>query len=520
MFDKFSLEMKTCLLAATTAVLMPWHASAQMPVEGGKLTVAVHADMPIPDPAKVLSLLSHTVMKHVCEALVTTDDNYEIIPQLAESYAFSDENKVLTFKLRSGVKFHDGSVMSAQDVKYSLDRAKTESLNKSELVDVKSVEVVDPLTVKLTLAKASPVILTSLASPFLGSVMPKDLHITQGGDVKKPICTGPFEYVDWKPDSYLTLKKFAGYVPDSRFEGPTGLGGKRTAYLNEITFRVVPDRAARVTALETGEVDFASKLDALDVDRLAASTEVTPIEVETLEWVHIWLNVNKPPFNKVEFRRAIASAINYGAVQQIALNGKGFINASFMHPSQKSWRTPNMEKIQEYNPAKTKELLAAAGYKGEPVEILATNSIEYIASAALAIQNDLNLAGIKTTVKYLDMPGLSAEVFSKEPKYDIGFMTSSGRFDPDQHYARRLQSTTSLNKWNNPAYDALIEKGKTVMDHKERLALYDQAQQIVLDDVPLIILFNPVFFEAERKSVHGFKANAIGINRYWNVWKK
>ena len=514
------LSRRHLLFGSIASVAWPLPVAAQTgsPRMGGTLTVAMHSDAPIVDPTKTVTLNSHTVMKHICENLVTFDDNYDIIPQLAASYSIEDNGASFRFELRPDVRFHDGTKLTAEDVRYSIERQKAVSPNRSDYADLASIDVLGPLSLRFRLSNPSPVFLTALAGPLGGYIIPKDLHVQQGGEITRPVGTGPYEFVSWQPDRALTLKKFAGYVPDARFLGPTGLGGNRTAYLDEIIFRVVPDRAARVTALQAGEVQLSLRLDVSDYERLKNVAGVTAIEVPAMEWAYVWLNVTKPPFDNVLVRRAVAAAINYPEMIEIAVGGHGILNTGPLHPTQKGWRDAAMARLFKYDPAEARKLLREANYKGEPVELYTSSSVEYMSNAALAMQQDLAAVGIKVDIKALDTSGLAAKVFAKVPEYGLGMMTSSARFDPDQLYYRRFHSSNAVNKWKNAKFDALLEKARMEMDRTKRLELYGQAHEEMMRDVPLIVLFNPSFFEARSNKLRNFTEMSMTMPRFWNVW--
>lgn len=517
MFDRRLVRwgLLSLLLAAFSASAL---AADPAPKAGGRLTVALYTDATIPDPLKTRDLTSHMVMKQVCEALVTFDEDFNIIPQLADKWDVSADGKTFTFALRKNVRFHNGKILDAEDVKYSVDRMKADSPSKGDFASIESVTVVDPGTVAIKLTTPTPMLLAALAGPFGGYILPKDLEKQQGGEVRKPVCTGPFEYVEWQPDRFLRLKKFADYVPDTRFKGPTGLGGNRTAYLDEVLFRIVPDRSARITSLEAGEVDFSTRIDVSDFERLEKDKRIKAINNTVLEWMVLWLGVTVPPTDNLKFRQAVEAAINYDELAQIAQDKYATVNAAFMHPSQKSWRSAVAETKHKYDPELAKKLLQESGYKGETIELFSTREMDYMANTALGLQQQLGKVGIKVEVKYQDMPGLIHTVYASKPTYQLGMMSSSGRYDPDQHYYRRLHSSVAVNKYKSAEYDRVVEQARATMDPKERLALYDQAQKILMADLPAIILFHPSFFDAAQKYVMGQTGDAMGFLRFWNVW--
>lgn len=482
-----------------------------------RLVVGMNADMPIPDAHKTRAMVSHTVMKHVVECLISFDEDYKLIPQLAESWAPENGGATYVIKLRKGVSFHNGKEFSAEDAKYSIERLKDVSPNKGDYSDIVRVDIRDPYTIAVVLSAPSPILPAILAGPWGGYIMPKDLDKEQGGTINKPIGTGPFQWVQWDSGRRLIIKKYAQYKPDDRFPGPTGLGGKREALVDEIEFRVIPEGATRAIGLETGELDFSVLIDLGDYERLQNGTDVQSIEEKSFESVVLWLGVNQAPTNELKFRQAMAAAIDYDGVLAAALGGHGAVNNAFLHPDMKAWWSQSMTRRHKYDPARAKALLAQTAYKGQPLTIFASSSTEYTVNAALAIQQQLQAVGIKIDVRSLDSAGIMGVVYAREPNYNFGMTSISGRMDPDQVYYRRLHSGVAVNGYKNPVYDQLVDKARASMKQEERVALYGKAQDVVMDDIPAIVLFNVNFFNAKRKAVKGYKPNALGLPRFWNV---
>jgi peptide/nickel transport system substrate-binding protein len=151
-------------------------------------------------------------------------------------------------KLRKGVLFHNGKEFTAEDAKWSIERLQAVSPNKGDYTDIVRVDIRDPYTIAVVLKGPSPILPAILAGPWGGYIMPKDLDKAQGGTISKPIGTGPFQWVQWDSGRRLIIRKYAQYKPDTRFPGPTGLGGKREALVDEIEFRVVPEGATRASS--------------------------------------------------------------------------------------------------------------------------------------------------------------------------------------------------------------------------------------------------------------------------------
>jgi peptide/nickel transport system substrate-binding protein len=484
---------------------------------GGKLIIASHADLPIPDAHQSRAMVTHMVMKHVVECLVTFDEDYKLIPQLAESWEALDGGARYLFRLRQGVKFHNGADLTAEDVKWSLERLAQVSPSKGDYSAIKTITIRDPHTLEIGLDAPSPILPAVLAGPWGGYIMPKGLDQAQGSNISKPVGTGPFEWVDYQPGRLLSIRKFAGYVPDRRFPGPTGLGGRREATVDAIDFRVVPDSSARATGLETGELDFSLLIELADFERLHKSSRARAIEEPSFESLVLWLGVTQKPTDDPRFRKAVATALDYEQIMQASLAGHGAVNNAFLHPDLKAWMSEPMARRHRFDKEAAKRLLGQTAYRGEALTIHTNSGTEYSMNAALVMQQQLGEVGINIEVRSLDSAGVMAVVYARQPTYHFGMTSISGRMDPDQVYYRRLHSSVAVNGYRNPDYDRAVEAARASTDMAERVRLYGQAQSIVMDDVPAIVLFNVNFFNGARKPVTGYKANALGLPRFWNV---
>jgi peptide/nickel transport system substrate-binding protein len=503
--------------AATLAALPAFLPADSRAAATSRLVVGVHQDMPVTDAQKSRAMVEHMVMKHVVENLVTFDEDNKPVPQLAESWTIENGGAKYVFKLRQGVKFHDGSDFDAEAVKYSIERLKKVSPSSGDYSDIIEVNIRDPHTVEMVLTAPSPILPSVLAGPFGGYIMPKGIAESQGGEVSKPIGTGPFEWGEYQPGRLLRIRKAKNFTPDTNYPGPTGLGGRREAMFDEIEFRVVPEGSSRVTGLETDELGFSLLLKLSDFDSLSGNPMAVQIEEPSFESLVIWLGVNQAPTNDLRFRQAVSHAINYDLLVQAAVAGHGAANNAFLHPELRSWYSPPMSRRHEFNVETAKKLLAQTSYKGEPLTVHVSNSTEYSLNAALVLQQMLAAVGIVLKVNPLDSAGVMSIVYAKQPSYNFGITSISGRMDPDQVYFRRLHSSVAVNGYKNPAYDAVVEKARSSMDHEERVKLYADAQNIVMDDVPAIVLFNVNFLNAASKKIKGYKPNALGLPRFWNV---
>ena len=257
---------------ALAACLLATPAVAQK--RGGDLNVLLYAGFNSIDPHFTATYPARNALLGIYETLVTVDENGSTIPMLAEKVDISQDGLTYRFPLRKGVKFHNGKEMTAADVKASLERYARLSPQRVALDPVASIETPDPYLVVVTLKAANPNFLDRLAAPTSPvSIIPaeeaaKDLNKTNN------ISTGPFQFVEWVPDSHYRMKRFDGYVPNKSMPERTGFGGPKTVYLDTVTLRVVAEASARVAALEAGQAQFIEDVPGPAAQRLAGNPKI------------------------------------------------------------------------------------------------------------------------------------------------------------------------------------------------------------------------------------------------------
>src|SRR5437016_9487592 len=246
-------------------------AAAETPKRGGVLRVGNLGEPPALDAHWTTASITETLTNHIYEGLFSLDSSNRPIPMLAESHTVSKDGLVYTFKLRQGVKFHNGKEMTSEDVVASLGRWGKQSVyGKSLFAQVADLKGIDKYTVEMRLKEKSAIVLISLAVPNnFGAIYPKEIAEKFPPEQKATeyIGTGPFKLAEWKPDQYIRMVRFDDYK--SRNEKPNGYGGGKTAYVDEIRWIPVPDAASRAAQLESGDLDVADDLvaDAYDRDR-------------------------------------------------------------------------------------------------------------------------------------------------------------------------------------------------------------------------------------------------------------
>jgi peptide/nickel transport system substrate-binding protein len=503
--------------------------SAQAPecaATGGAIVAAMTTNPPTLDPMLSTTTASRQVALYIFESLLTFDEEYAVIPQLTASWTIDSSGLVYTFKLRSGVKFHDGQTLAAADVKASFERyVKSAPGAAGRFAAVQSVTVVDNLTLRFQLANRFP-FPANLAMPTpLFAVLPKTIidkygeKEIRGQDL---VGTGPYKFGEWRPDVAVRLAKFADYRPDTRFPGPSGFGGRRIACADHIGLIPVTEAGSRVAGLLTGAYDFAEAVPITSVPQLEAHKDIN-VEIVKPKWgILVELNHAEAPMNKLAFRKALVAALNMGQIMSATAFGNRpeyvRLSPSIFFPEQKTWYTtagsgpynkPDLDQV--------KRLLAEADYKNEPIVYLTNQNFDWMYKASLAMASQWQRAGINIKIEMMDWPSQIQKAQSLRG-WHINQTGWSPRFDPSQAILSLRCGSRSAYNYCNQDMDRLLDQVNTDLPLKERQAVWAAIQQMVWDDVAIIRIGDYFEPEAIRTSLKGYRPYHV-IPRFWNVSK-
>ena len=487
---------------------------AMSPQAGGTLRASMDNDIKSLDPHRI-GWQNHEVLRQVFEGLLAVDAGFGVIPGLAHKWSVSEDGRVYTFQMRKGVKFHNGKEMTAEDVKATLDRLVSSSI-KSKFETIDKTEVTGPYEVTVTLSKPTATFLINLASPHTIGVMPKEEIDRQGDNIQHPIGTGPFEFVEWIPDRHVKLKRFADYWGGAG--ETTGTGGKKTAYVDEIIFRPMTERAVRVSALEAGDIDLGF-IPSAERQRLSTNPNLTIVSTgPTFEFWNFWFNCKEgSPFADINLRKAFAHAVNKQEMLLATTGGPGVVvNSPF--PSFSFWYTDahRPEAGPQYDPEKARAYLQKSNYKGEPITIITSKGYPAMDKQAVVAQAQLKQVGINAELEYHDWSSLFDKY--KSGDFDVVSYGYGSHADPDFFYHARMLSTNTFNGWGNAELDRLAVAARSTTDLEKRRKLYAEAQRIINDELPLLFTFSEEYFYGYATKVHGFDPWGAVFLRLWNVW--
>ena len=458
------------------------------------------ADVTSLDPHQGKETPAVEVTCQIFDTLVTVDaETNEIVPQIAESWEQTDA-QTYVFKIRQGIKFHDGSDLTAEDVKFSLDRARNSAAVSYIVNFIEDVTVDDEYTVTVkTNAPYAPT-LRNLAIPFAAIVPKAVVEANEDAFILNPVGSGPYCFVEWKQGDHITLKAFDDYY-----------AGK--AATENLIMKVIPETSQRTIALETGEIDLAYDLAVNDIPKINGNDKLTVYEIPSLTCWYVSMNMNKEPFNNPLVREALAMAIDRQTIIDTINAGSGQPADAIIAPAVFGDYSTG---VPEYNPEKAKELLAEAGYPDGFSTTLWVNDNQSRIEMCQAMQAMLLDIGVQCSVEVLEFGSyISRTTAGEHDMAYFGWTTSSG--DADYTYYSLEHSTQQGAAGNrsfiaDPDLDALIEEARSSTDESTRKDLYKDIA-IMLADINNNI---PVFYSAinvgANKNVEGFVMDSNGYH--------
>jgi peptide/nickel transport system substrate-binding protein len=477
------------------------------PADAQSLRIGLREDPDIMDPSLARSFVGRIVFASLCDKLFDINEKLEIVPQLATGYRWEDP-KTLVITLRSGVKFHDGEAMDAESVRYSLMRHLTMqgSFRRGEITDLESVEVVDPTTVRLKLKNPSSPFLSQLTDRAGMIVSPRAAEAAGKDFGLKPVCAGPFRFVERVAQDRIVLDRFADYWDKGRI------------HFNRVTFQPITDSTARLANLQAGTLDLIEVTSATDVPGIRRDSRLRVGAVDGLGYWGLIYNIGNGPRSQTPLgqdprvREALELAIDREALIQVVYEGLHTPASQPIPPASpfhvRDFRAPPR------NVERAKALLREAGVPIPfPVDVMVANSPEQ-RQAAEVLQAMIAEAGFAMKISATEFAsGLQAGV---RGDFQIYFQGWSGRTDPDGNIWPFVHTGAAQNdgKYSNPEVDKLLDDARIEQDPAKRTALYRQAFAIYLGrDHARTYLWHPKITVAYAARLEGVKLIPDGLIR-------
>jgi ABC-type transport system substrate-binding protein len=502
------------LLALPVMLAIVAAVDAQQGKPGGTLRVAWEQDVTGFDPHWTSGLQVTYIAGNLFNNLVTIDPDLNYIPELAESWEAQDNGKAYVFRLRKGVKFHDGTDFDAAAVAWNFERV----MDKEEQAFIRpffeffeAVEPLDTHTVKFTLKYPTQAFLPTLAVYRMGFQIKSPASYKTWGRkdaALHPAGTGPFKLARWEPNQIIVLEKNPDYFK------------KGLPYLDRIELKIMKEGVTRATALRAGEVDFVNYVPKEMVERLSKDSKIQVLKGPDTQSVNISFNNSRPPFDDVRVRQALGGyGIDRHAIAKVAMLGLGRPLWSFVPPGGKDHI--DFEEQFPYNPDKAKALLKEAGFDDKnPLKYtIMTHSAEpSLPTVATIIKTQMAKIGVEVTIEVLDRPVFLRRLTTDRDWEQVVNLTLSSLDANTRSYLLHSRLGTNQVNHKDPKIDALWDQLLRAPTPEEWTRLSHEVQRYIIGNMVQMSATTLPFIQASRDYVKGYVFERGFKIRFETTW--
>lgn len=453
------------------------------PVTGGSVVVGMTQDLASLDPHTETDAGTRDVVFNLYEGLVKPASDGSLVPAVASSYQISEDAKVYTFTLRDGITFHDGTPVTTEDVKYSIDRCAEIQGESSAFSMLSEVVIKDDKTVVVVLKEGYSEFLSELTL----AVIPK----SNEDPVKSPIGTGPFKYVSYTPGQNLMLEKYDGYWKEG------------VPSLDSVQFKMTPDVDTAFMELQAGTIDILKYLTSSQVQSLSSDFNVTEGSMNLVQGM--FLNSSYGPLSDTRVRQALCYGVNRQEINDFLFAGKSRIIGSHMIPHMSKYYEPAAEAVYTYDTEKAMSLLTEAGYPdGFDLEITVPSSYSQHVDTAQIIVDELSKIGVRATIKQVEWSTWLKEVY-QGGDFQATVIGFDGTLAPSDWLKKYVSgSDKNFMKYSNTEYDKVFNEALNTVDETKKTELYKQAQMILAEDAAAVYIQDPANLVAVNKKFAGY----------------
>jgi peptide/nickel transport system substrate-binding protein len=491
--------------ALALAVLLPALAAGPAAAQTN-LRIGLAEDPDVLDPAMARTYVGRIVFAALCDKLFDIDDKLGIVPQLALGQETAPDGRSVTIRLRPNVVFHDGEPMDAEAVKYTLERNLTlpGSFRKPELGAVEKVEAVDPLTVRLTLKTPFAPLVAQLTDRAGMIVSPKAAKAAGDKFGQRPVCAGPYKFVERVQQDRIVLERFADYWDKDR----TSIG--------RITYVPIPDSTVRLANLKSGQLDMIERALATDLPDMREDRRLKVTTQTDLGYMGITINAAngegaKTPLADARVRRALSLAIDRDAINQVVFGGSATPGNQWVSPANPWYQAKY--PVTARDPVKAKALLAQAGVKTPvAVDFMVPNNPE-TRQVAEVIQSMAAEAGFDMKIRVTEFATSLNE--AEAGRFGAYMLNWSGRPDPDGNLFvfHHTGAPQNYGKLSLPEADALMDDARSKSDRAARMADYEKLTGLLLDQGSIVYLYHRPVIITHTTRLSGFKPYPDGLIR-------
>jgi peptide/nickel transport system substrate-binding protein len=501
------MRMSSWITRAGIALLVAVATTATMPGYAQTLRFGLAEDPDVLDPTLARTFVGRVVFAALCDKLFDVDEKLNIVPQLATAYEWSADRKALTLKLRRGVTFHDGEKLDAAAVKFNIERHKNMagSNRRGELAPVASVDVVDEFTARLNLSAPFSPLLAALADRAGMMVSPKAAQAEGDKFGAKPVCSGPFRFVERVAQDKIVLERYPSYW------------NKGEIHLDRVVYLPIVDSTVRLANLRAGQLDIIERMAGSDVPSLKNDSRFKVARITEIGYQGITINVGKSdlaqknPLGKdVRVREAFELALDRDGIVQVAMDGEADVGNQWVAPTN-AYYARNVP-IPKRDVARAKALLAEAGIPNPSFTLVTptTSDAQKIAQIVQAMVKD---AGFDVKIQSTEF-ATSLDMADKG-QFEAYVLAWSGRADPDGNlYSFDFcKAPLDYAGYCKPEVDELLSRSRSALDPVERKKIYEQIAAIVLKDRPIVYLFHRHWLWAHTAKLSGLRTIPDGLVR-------
>ncbi|MEG1848134.1 MAG: ABC transporter substrate-binding protein [Lachnospiraceae bacterium] len=456
--------------------------------DSSMITIGIPSDIEDSlDPHKAVAAGTKEVLFNLFEGLVKPDSQGNLNPAVASKYHISTDGLVYTFTLREGIKFHDGSEVTVEDVKYSIDKC-ADTSNGEPLVaaysNIKSVTIVDKATVEITLKEPN--------TEFLAYMTTAIIPASNTGADTTPIGTGPYQYVSRSPQENIILKRFDGYWGEP-------------AHIEQAIFKIISNADTITMNLTGGAIDMYARITPGQAAELGDEFQ---IEEGTMNLVQaMYLNHEAKPFKDVRVRQALCYAIDPSEIMHMVSDGKGTEIGSSMFPAFAKYYMPELNEVYNQNLEKAKALLAEAGYAdGFTFTIKVPSNYQQHIDTAQVLAEELKAIGVTAEIELIEWDSWLSDVYANR-EYEATVVGVDASSLTARALLERFTSTSNSNfiNYHNAEYDAAFKAATISSDDKEQITHYQDCERILAEDAANVYIQDLPELVALRKNYAGYE---------------
>ena len=471
------------------------------------LRIGLAEDPDVLDPTLARSFVGRIVFSSLCDKLFDIDEKLNIVPQLAQSYEWSADSKALTMKIRPGVTFHDGEKLDGAAVKYNIERHKTMpgSNRRGELGPVATVDVLDPMTVRLNLSAPFAPLLATLSDRAGMMVSPKAAQAAGDKFGAKPVCSGPFKFVDRVAQDRITLERYDGYW------------NKAAVNFGKVIYTPIPDATVRLANLKAGQLDFIERIASSDVEKLQSDKKLKVARITEIGYQGITINIGKseksqqnPLGRDPRVREAFELALDRQGLAQVVMDNEAVVGNQWVAPSN-AYYAKNVP-VPKRDVDKAKALLKAAGVPN-PSFTLVTPTTSDAQRIALVIQAMTRDAGFDVKIQSAEFA--TSLNMADKGDFDAYVLAWSGRPDPDGNLFSFHGCKQPLNYagYCSADTDKLLDQSRAQRDPVARKKIFEQIAAQVLKERPVVYLYHRNWLWAYNAKLSGVRQIPDGLLR-------